>query len=445
MAISKIGVQATGFAEANVGLPIPNISLENRAAEAANGTIFFNTSNNAIEVYANGAWTSVGIVPSPTITSISGTIDSGNTGSKISIVGLNFDVDNALLQGTLRFDYNGVSDVTVTPNTSTTINDVSIPSAVLSQAANTSGTLQFIRSDGKVSNLFTENMTDTVFISVDYLVVGGGGGGGSNNGGGGGAGGFRTGTGLPIRAGTNYTVTVGAGGAVDGGTGSNSVLSSITSLGGGGGGTNASATPGLPGGSGGGGSGGESGDPPTPGGSGTPGQGNNGGAGASGNPLAIRAGAGGGGAGASGSNGTISAPNCTAGAGGNGTASSITGTPVTYAGGGGGGGQSDPGTASGGAGGTGGGGQGALVVSASSVTQSSTAGTANLGGGGGAAGRGSNTNPGKAGGSGVVIIKYPDTYTVSNPGGGLTSSTPSAAGGFKVTTFTAGTGNIQLN
>jgi altronate dehydratase len=47
------------------------------------------------------------------------------------------------------------------------------------------------------------------------------------------------------------------------------------------------------------------------------------------------------------------------------------------------------------------------------------------------------------GGSGIVIIKYPDTLTISNPGGGLTSSTPAAAGGFKVTTFTAGTGNVQ--
>jgi hypothetical protein len=47
---------------------------------------------------------------------------------------------------------------------------------------------------------------------VDYLIVGGGGGGGSTYGGGG-AGGFRTGTGLSVTAGTTYTITVGAGGA----------------------------------------------------------------------------------------------------------------------------------------------------------------------------------------------------------------------------------------
>jgi hypothetical protein len=48
------------------------------------------------------------------------------------------------------------------------------------------------------------------------------------------------------------------------------------------------------------------------------------------------------------------------------------------------------------------------------------------------------------GGSGVVILKYPDAYTISNPGGGLTFST-SSAGGYKTTAFTAGTGNVQWN
>jgi hypothetical protein len=39
--------------------------------------------------------------------------------------------------------------------------------------------------------------------------------------------------------------------------------------------------------------------------------------------------------------------------------------------------------------------------------------------------------------------KYPDTFSITNPGGGLTFST-STAGGFKTTTFTAGTGNIII-
>jgi hypothetical protein len=65
----------------------------------------------------------------------------------------------------------------------------------------------------------------------------------------------------------------------------------------------------------------------------------------------------------------------------------------------------------------------------------------NTGGGGG----GSNTVAfaGGAGGSGIVILKYTDILSISNPGGGLTFSTTSA-GGFKVTSFTAGTGNIEF-
>jgi hypothetical protein len=42
-----------------------------------------------------------------------------------------------------------------------------------------------------------------------------------------------------------------------------------------------------------------------------------------------------------------------------------------------------------------------------------------------------------------VIIKYLDTFTVSNPGGGLTLST-ATAGGYSVTTVTAGTGNVSF-
>jgi hypothetical protein len=50
---------------------------------------------------------------------------------------------------------------------------------------------------------------------------------------------------------------------------------------------------------------------------------------------------------------------------------------------------------------------------------------------------------GYAGGSGIVILKYSDAYSISNPGGGLTYST-STSGGYKITSFTAGTGNIQF-
>jgi hypothetical protein len=42
-----------------------------------------------------------------------------------------------------------------------------------------------------------------------------------------------------------------------------------------------------------------------------------------------------------------------------------------------------------------------------------------------------------------VIIKYPDTRTITI-GAGLTGTTGSPSGGFKVTTFTAGTGTVSF-
>jgi hypothetical protein len=68
------------------------------------------------------------------------------------------------------------------------------------------------------------------------------------------------------------------------------------------------------------------------------------------------------------------------------------------------------------------------------------AGTANTGGGGGGT---TNANPtAKSGGSGIVILKYSDTRTITI-GAGLTGTTGSPSGGFKVTTITAGTGNVS--
>jgi hypothetical protein len=262
---------------------------------------------------------------------------------------------------------------------------------------------------------------------VDFLVIAGGGGGGAassgslRSGAGGGAGGYRELTSQTIVGATNYIVTVGAGGSGSSRTdGANSVFGTITSTGGGKGGF-ASGT----GGNGGSGGGGGSASGVTTAGTGISGQGFAGGAGTDLTPFR---GGGGGGATAVGTAGT-STPN-----GGAGAASSITGSSVTRAGGGGGGGSSLPAVA--GSGGTGGGGDG-------SATTNGTAGTANTGGGGGGGAGGFTVNGGN-GGSGIVIIKYPDAYTISNPGGGLTSST-ATAGGFSVTSFTAGTGTIQFN
>jgi hypothetical protein len=55
--------------------------------------------------------------------------------------------------------------------------------------------------------------------------------------------------------------------------------------------------------------------------------------------------------------------------------------------------------------------------------------------------RASGDGVGASGGSGIVLIKYPDTYTITL-GAGLTGST-ATSGGFKTTTITAGTGNVS--
>jgi hypothetical protein len=252
-------------------------------------------------------------------------------------------------------------------------------------------------------------------LSCDTLVIAGGGGGGLNLGGGGGAGGLRYATQSLVASG--YSVTVGAGGAggVLGGAassnGSNSVLNTITSTGGGGGGDSATDSPaiqsGKAGGSGGGGTGYYS-DAVNPGGAASPaGQGNAGGSGPGNKtpPYGNASTGGGGGAGVQGTNGG-SGP-WAGGAGGNGLstyssfgAATLTGQNISgtywYAGGGGGSGLSGTTQA---AGGNGGGGLGGVDGGADS-----TVGSVNTGGGGGGS-RGNNTN-GKAGGSGIVIVRY---------------------------------------
>jgi hypothetical protein len=264
--------------------------------------------------------------------------------------------------------------------------------------------------------------------NVEYLIVAGGGGGSSGySSGAGGGGGFLTGT-TPILSGTSYGIIIGSGGAgVSGSSGSwpgakgtsgvSSSFAGIISIGGGGGAGNDSG-PGLGGGSGGAGSRGGTAGP------GTSGQGNPGGTSVT---ADSHGGGGGGGAGATGSNGTTSA----GGPGGIGATSSISGTSTYYAGGGGGGTyyNGSTGNGPGGTGGTGGGGPGGKY---SGGTQPGTAGGTNTGGGGGSgAGFDSPTQsfPGGAGGSGVIILRYLGPQRAS--GGAI-----SISGGYTTHTFT---------
>jgi len=228
---------------------------------------------------------------------------------------------------------------------------------------------------------FTSSGTFTpqTSLSCDVLQIAGGGGGQA---GGGGAGGLAYTSSNSLSA-TNYTVTIGAGGA-NTVSGSNSQFGALTAAVGGGG-ASSWGTTGQNGGSGGG--GGSVSGTTVNGGTGTAGQGNNGGSG-----VSERAG-GGGGAGAVGSNGVGGGSGGAGGAGSSAYSSwasaTTTGVSGAYAGGGGGGANG-----TGGAGGSGGGGNGSNA--------SPTAATINTGGGGG----GAYGAAGQPGGSGIVIVRY---------------------------------------
>ena len=310
----------------------------------------------------------------------------------------------------------------------------------------------FPGADSLNTALTISGLTFVLPLIVDYLVVGGGASGGQV--GGGGAGGYLTnfgGTSLALSISTNYAITVGGGGAgsasTRGNNGSDSIFNNITSTGGGGGGGQGSSTnsgDGYNGGSGGGAGVYDAGSG-TPGNGNTPAtnpsQGNNGGNDnkASGSQWS---GGGGGGAGTVGQDASTS---ILAGDGGAGLANAITvasgAGPFYAAGGGGSSWNSGVGTPSAGTGGSSIGGNGGTSGS------TATSGATNKGSGGGACGfnpSGYLLGNSGSGGSGVVILRYPNSKTITNPGSGLTFTT-ATVGSDKVTTFTAGTGNIQFN
>ena len=434
------GTQRIRIDSNGLGISSTTTTARNAGVGTAIGTIIFNSTDNKLQVYANDLnWR--GFSPAdPSISSISGTLYASSS-STLTLSGGNFLQTNLrvrFVQATRSVDVT----VTVTP-TSDSVASVDVPATVYNNIqANDVVSISVTNSDNVESNTITltasslptggnittsgsyrihtftssGNFVNTISnLSVQYLVIAGGGGGGVANGGGGGggAGGYRINTGemsgrrssseaaMTINTGT-FPVVVGAGGAgnVHGGSqgsrgdaGTNSSFNSIVSNGGGYGGGDAD----RPG--GGGGSGGAAARNNQTRGAGTAGQGGDGGrAAASGSQNA-----GGGGGGAGEISGPDGVENHTGGRGGNGLSSSITGTSVGRAGGGGGGSET-PVNSSGGSASSGGG----LGGCAGSVGRAPTAGTANTGGGGGGSGdhnSGGNHN-GKAGGSGIVIIRY---------------------------------------
>ena len=239
--------------------------------------------------------------------------------------------------------------------------------------------------------------------TIDFLLIGGGGGGGNDDGGGGGAGGYVENTGHLITA-QGYPITIGGGGpgggsGQDGTTGTPSTGFSATAFGGGGGAD--STGNGKDGGSGGGAysnqNGREVGD-----GNGYPGpnqQGFPGGV----NPQPVQPSAGGGGGAGGAGTHNLETGDQPGGNGGIGKAafSGDTGIPSSYgeagpspgrwfAGGGAGGGRT-PAASQGGVGGGG---------------SLGNAGDTNTGGGGAGGNGGIQDRSGKAGGSGICIVRY---------------------------------------
>jgi len=298
---------------------------------------------------------------------------------------------------------------------------------------------------------------------VDYLVVGGGGGGAS---GGGGGGGFLDERNYVVTPGAQIPIAVGAGGS--GGNagrgpdllptkGSNSSFGDEVAYGGGGGGAETSSATRYQDGASGGGARFDCVNPNCgegDAGVGISGQGNGG---AYSPAPSFGGGGGGGGAGGAGFN---SGRSHIGGNGGDGLASDITGQSIYYAGGGGGGINSNDNrwlgldssdglissyssaeqyTNGGGQGGKGGGGRGSSYGYAGSCPlggigdcANATAGTPNTGGGGGG------TDPedilGKAGGSGVVIVRWVSntnlkTITFNSNTASVSTSTQKVASG----------------
>jgi hypothetical protein len=250
-------------------------------------------------------------------------------------------------------------------------------------------------------------------IEVEYVVVAGGGAGaGAFDAGGGGAGGYISSVSGENSGGGDsaisslihtqglFNVTIGAGGtgASPVGTSGNDSFFLGKSIGGGRGGSYDNSSNPAPaiGGSGGGGTRTASGA------SGTTGQGYAGGNGAS------NGGGGGGGAsavGATGVSGTVAA-------GGAGVSSSITGSSVTYA--------------------TGGDGRGYFTGGSDASANT---------GDGGDGGKTLSPYGGGNGGSGIVILRYSSSFTITL-GAGLTGTT-ATVGSNKVTSITAGTGTVS--
>jgi hypothetical protein len=420
-AVTEAKINAGAVTQAKLASGLSGITVtttENRSAVIPSpftGQFIFLTDTSALQRWDGSAWVaaittvptgapaSVAVSGSPTKSTVTLTFSAGaDGGSAIT----NYQYALSTNGGTTYGEYTALSPA-----------DASSPITITGLALGTTYyvKLKAVNALGTGSSESSAVSFTTESLATEYLVIGGGGSGGIQVGGGGGAGGYRTNmvgatSGRGSAAGGYNLASAGSSptGNNRGAKGTDSVFSTITSLGGGGGSgySNLTATNGGSG-------GGADGGGQTNFGAGTANQGYAGGQGVYGS----WSGGGGGGAGAVGGNGGANV----GGVGGAGLSSSITGTAVTRGGGGAGCQTSGAGSA-GGAGGGGAGGSDSVNAGNGSV---------NTGGGGGGT-RDAGTNG--SGGSGIVIVRYltADAATATITGGTATTS-----GLYTVRTFTA--------
>ena len=406
-------LSAYGGGDLTIMFSASNASADFQFGASASNGVYWHNSGNQLTSNATavplGKWVHMALVRSGTTASLFCNGVRYSTATNSAAVNLtNFNIGSYQASPTAYMTKGWISNLRIT-NTAvydTTATTLTLPLTTLTAISGTQLlTLQNATIIDNSTNALTITNNGSVAMqtvapfglsnyktpAVDYLVVAGGGGGGGYYGSGGGAGGLLQGN-VPVTAGSAITVTVGAGGTGAsngyGNNGSSSVFGSISTAGGGGGagGSTSSTKNGNAGGSGGGGQG-FGASAAGLGGAAVSGQGNAGGAGS------------GSGGGCGGGAGTAGLDSITiVGRGGAGISSAISGTVTAYAGGGAGAGRADS------LGGVGGGGN------------SNVAGTANTGGGGGG-------DDAKSGGSGIVIISYPDVYAAATAVTGATVST----------------------
>ena len=382
-------------------------------------TATFTGLSNALEPYdikVTNPSNLFGLIPdalyinaSPVWQTASGSLGTFNEQVSISLSATALDSDSTIVYS-LASGSNLPSGITL--NSSTGLISGTLPDI----ATDTTYTFTINASDGLNIIPRTFSITSAALL-IEYLLVGGGGSGGWDVGGGGGAGGLLTGT-YSLSNTRSFPISIGTGGAaISNNTtrnnGGNSSAFGLTAFGGGGGGNWQSIDNGTRNGAAGGSGGGGGGWSQIGyGGLGTNGQGYPGGDATSNQNNST--GAGGGGAGGAGANSITNAASGQV-AGGIGVASSITGTSITYAAGGKGCGDTTP----------------------NSLTSDGTNGLGNGGDGDG-------LSQTRRGGSGVVIIAYPNAFpAITTIPGTLTYDQPTRSG-YRVYRFTAGSGTITF-